>query len=44
MKILVINSGSSTLKYQVIDSENESVIAKGLCERILTIHVQVKKS
>ena len=34
MKILVINSGSSTLKYQVIDSENESVIAKGLCERI----------
>ncbi|MBQ1327297.1 MAG: acetate kinase [Eubacterium sp.] len=34
MKILIINSGSSTLKYQVIDSENESVIAKGLCERI----------
>ena len=34
MKILVINSGSSTLKYQVIDSENETVIAKGLCERI----------
>ena len=34
MKILIINSGSSTLKYQVIDSENESVVAKGLCERI----------
>ncbi|WP_173471850.1 acetate/propionate family kinase [Eubacterium ruminantium] len=34
MKILVINAGSTTLKYQLIDSENESVIAKGLCERI----------
>ena len=34
MKILVINSGSSSLKYQLIDMENESVLAKGLCERI----------
>lgn len=34
MKILVINCGSSSLKYQLIDMENESVIAKGLCERI----------
>jgi len=34
MKILVVNCGSSSLKYQVIDMENESVIAKGLCERI----------
>lgn len=34
MKILVINAGSSSLKYQLIDMENESVIAKGLCERI----------
>jgi len=34
MKILVINSGSSSLKYQLIDMDNESVIAKGLCERI----------
>ena len=34
MKILVINAGSTTLKYQLIDSDNESVIAKGLCERI----------
>ena len=34
MKILVINAGSSSLKYQVIDSENEKVITKGLCERI----------
>lgn len=34
MKILVINSGSSSLKFQVIDSETETVLAKGLCERI----------
>lgn len=34
MKILVINSGSSSLKYQLIDMENESVLAKGNCERI----------
>ena len=34
MKILVINSGSSSLKYQLIDMETESVLAKGLCERI----------
>jgi len=34
MKILVINAGSSSLKYQLIDMENEAVIAKGLCERI----------
>ncbi len=34
MKILVINCGSSSLKYQLIDMETEEVIAKGLCERI----------
>ncbi len=34
MKVLVINCGSSSLKYQVIDSESEKVLAKGLCERI----------
>ncbi len=34
MKILVINCGSSSLKYQLIDMENESVLCKGLCERI----------
>lgn len=34
MKILVINCGSSSLKYQLIDMENEAVLAKGLCERI----------
>jgi len=34
MKILVINSGSSSLKYQVINMENEEVLLKGLVERI----------
>ena len=34
MKILVINSGSSSLKYQLFDIETEKVIAKGLCDRI----------
>ncbi len=34
MKIFVVNAGSSSLKYQLIDMETESVLAKGLCERI----------
>jgi acetate kinase len=34
MKILVLNSGSSSLKYQLIESETEEVLAKGLAERI----------
>ena len=34
MKILVINAGSSSLKYQLIDMDDESVLAKGNCERI----------
>ncbi len=34
MNILVINCGSSSLKFQLIDAESEQVIAKGLCERI----------
>ena len=34
MKILVINAGSSSLKYQLFDMEDKSVLAKGLCERI----------
>ena len=34
MKILVVNAGSSSLKYQLFDMTNESVLAKGLCERI----------
>ncbi|SEK48758.1 acetate kinase [Butyrivibrio sp. ob235] len=34
MKILVINCGSSSLKFQLIDSETEQVLGKGICERI----------
>ncbi len=34
MKILVINAGSSSIKYQLIDMENEKLIAKGQCDRI----------
>ena len=34
MKVLVINCGSSSLKYQVLDMTNESLLAKGLVERI----------
>lgn len=34
MNILVINCGSSSLKYQLIESDQEEVLAKGLCERI----------
>lgn len=34
MKILVINAGSSSLKYQLIDMDNDAVLAKGLCDRI----------
>ena len=34
MNVLVINCGSSSLKFQLINSESEDVLAKGLCERI----------
>ncbi len=34
MKILVINAGSSSVKYQVFDMDDESVLAKGICEQI----------
>ena len=34
MNVLVINCGSSSLKYQLINSDTEDVLAKGLCERI----------
>ncbi|MBE7010869.1 MAG: acetate kinase [Ruminococcaceae bacterium] len=34
MKVLVINAGSSSLKYQLIDMDTQGVLAKGLCERI----------
>lgn len=36
MKVLVINAGSSSLKYQLINMADESVIAKGICERVGT--------
>ena len=34
MKILVINAGSSSVKYQLFDMTDERVLAKGICERI----------
>ncbi len=34
MKVLVLNCGSSSLKFQLIDSDTEKVLAKGICERI----------
>jgi len=34
MKVLVVNAGSSSLKYQLFDTEKETVLAKGICERI----------
>jgi acetate kinase len=36
MKILVINAGSSSLKYQLIDMDTEKMMAKGICDRIGT--------
>ncbi len=41
MKILVINAGSSSLKYQLFDMENEEVLAKGICENIGLPHASV---
>ena len=37
MKVLVVNAGSSSLKYQLIDMDDKSVLAKGLCERICIV-------
>lgn len=43
MKILVVNAGSSSLKYQLLDMKDESVIAKGNCDRIgIDGHVSAK--
>ena len=42
INVLVINAGSSSLKYQLIDMEDESVIAKGLVERIGIDHSVIK--
>ncbi|TYQ18367.1 UNVERIFIED_CONTAM: acetate kinase [Acetivibrio alkalicellulosi] len=44
MKILVINTGSSSLKYQLIDMTNESALAKGVCDRIGLEHSFLKHS
>ncbi len=44
MKVLVINTGSSSLKYQLIDILNESVLAKGVCDRIGLEHSFLKHS
>ena len=44
MKILVINAGSSSLKYQLIDMDGEKVMAKGNCERTVSYtHLDVYK-
>ena len=45
MKILVINAGSSSIKYQLIDMENEALLAKGMADRIGTErkHSVIKK-
>lgn len=42
MKILVLNSGSSSVKYQIIDMEDESVLAKGIVERIGLVGSRLK--
>lgn len=34
MKVLVVNAGSSSLKYQLFNTESRDVLAKGICERI----------
>ena len=45
MKVLVINCGSSSLKYQVLDMTTEALLAKGLVERIgievLSLHMKI---
>ncbi|MDO5734177.1 MAG: acetate kinase [Eubacteriales bacterium] len=42
MLVLVINAGSSSLKYQLLDTDNEEVLAKGLCERIGIAEPRIK--
>ncbi len=44
MKILIVNAGSSSLKYQVVDMDNEEVLAKGVVERINIEGSQLKHS
>ena len=43
MKILVLNSGSSSLKYQVIDTETGEMLVKGYYERNLNIQREIMK-
>lgn len=44
MKIFIVNAGSSSLKYQLIDMDDKSVIVKGLCERIgIDGHIKLQK-
>ncbi|MBQ9267754.1 MAG: acetate kinase [Clostridia bacterium] len=43
MKVLVVNCGSSSLKYQLIDMENEEVLAKGKCDRIGAVEGEIGK-
>ena len=48
MNILVVNAGSSSLKYQLIDTDTDTLYAKGICERIggegsLIEHKQILK-
>ncbi|HEX9062251.1 MAG TPA: acetate kinase, partial [Clostridia bacterium] len=44
MKVLVINTGSSSLKYQLIDTATETDLAKGLCDRIGLEHSFLKQT
>jgi acetate kinase len=44
MKILILNAGSSSLKYQLIDMQDESILAKGLVERIGIAGSQIKQT
>ena len=44
MKILILNAGSSSLKYQLIDMQNESILAKGLIERIGIAGSKIKQT
>ena len=43
MKVLVVNCGSSSLKYQLIDMDTESVLAKGKCDRIGAAETEIGK-
>ncbi len=44
MKILILNAGSSSLKYQLIDMDGEKLLAKGICERIGIEGSKIKQS